>query len=792
MHAILRPQGRDFAGKAKSPQRSYRVPTRQDSGNLQRQRTPGKGHYRRHIQFRVHIDSRARYAPIPPAIRIHCANRFVCSPPGTGKTKTVVGIAGALLTQRSSKTIPIPGAAQAKQPAVKKILVCAPSNAAVDELVIRFKKGLTSATGETWVPGIVRLGRSDAINAEVRDVTLEELVDARMATTNNASKGAAVSVGDLQEQLTKASESRNAKQQQLDDYRVKKLEPPINLLPDIERLNTTIREQRRQLVIQQDQKKESGRNAKILRQQHQQQIINESHIICATLSGAGHEMLRNVNVDFETVIIDEAAQSVELSALIPLKFGCDKCILVGDPQQLPPTVLSRDAAKFSYEKSLFVRMQENFPENVHLLSIQYRMHPAISAFPSREFYEAGLRDGDGMAVLRKQPWHDSSIFGPYRFFNVAGTESRKKTSLINSDEARMALALFGRITVDFPEVNFEGRIGVVTPYRQQLGELRRVFKSRYGEEILVSVEFNTVDAFQGRERDIIIFSCVRAATEGGVGFLSDVRRMNVGLTRAKSSVFILGNAEFLVRNHMWKRLVEDAKERNMFTPVVRGLFDRPTRTSAGSLQPPPPPLPPPPHPQPIRHHRQPASNSAQQVDAALDPMDVDGDEFHTNPSHQNNPVKNQGQGPKAVQNQSTQRPRGDPPHHPPVRGPHNKDANIACHVCGMKGHRRADCPGVQRDRNPQTPALEGVTAPPAQPKPKRPAEFDEPPGKRVYSETGPTPTAAGSPSNAPAPGSNAGGGGGGSGGGVGFIITLSQPNIVTDEDRELPTQTSLL
>src|SRR5687768_11326740 len=124
-------------------------------------------------------------------------------------------------------------------------------------------------------------------------------------------------------------------------------------------------------------------------------------------------------------------------------------------------------------------MQENHPKRVHLLSIQYRMHPSISAFPSREFYESSLKDGDGMAELRKQPWHDSTVFGPYRFFNVAGSESRQKTSLINTEEASTALALFNRITTDFHDINFDGRIGIVTPYRQQLGELKRTFQKRY-------------------------------------------------------------------------------------------------------------------------------------------------------------------------------------------------------------------------------------------------------------------------------------------------------------------------
>jgi senataxin len=391
-------------------------------------------------------------------------------------------------------------------------------------------------------------------------------------------------------------------------------------------------------------------------------------------------------------------------------------------------VLSRHAAKFSYEKSLFVRMQENNPKSVHLLSIQYRMHPAISVFPSREFYNSGLNDGEGMAELRKQPWHDSSVFGPYRFFNVAGSESRQKTSLINQEEARVALSLFARITADFPEINFDGRIGIVTPYRQQLGELKRIFQQRYGPAILTGVEFNTVDAFQGRERDIIIFSCVRAAEEGGVGFLSDIRRMNVGLTRSKASLFILGNSNFLVRNHMWKRLIEDAQTREMFTQNVRGLFDRSTRTSqrpAGLPMPPPQKLIMPSAP----------SNGGQVGDSVWDPMDID-----TEPTPETKaPARQQEmQGSRQDQGKQNQRTQS---------GNHKKDAT--CHNCGLKGHKRRECPNGRRNSKPQTPNMGSPAAqhspaakqsPVAQQPLKRPADFDEgvgaPPAKRVQAMAG--------------------------------------------------------
>jgi len=240
----------------------------------------------------------------------------------------------------------------------------------------------------------------------------------------------------------------------------------------------------------------------------------------------------------------------------------------------PPTVLSREAAKFSYEKSLFVRMQENHPKDVHLLSIQYRMHPMISSFPSKQFYDSELEDGENMRELRTEVWHKNPIYAPYRFFNIAGQESAGGLhSLVNHQEAKSALLLYQRLTTDFPQTNFDGKIGIITPYKQQINLLKKTFRDKYGDKICDTVDFNTTDAFQGRERDIIIFSCVRASQENGIGFLSDVRRMNVGLTRAKFSLFVLGHSTSLMRNRLWASLVQDAKDRGVFDEETFAQFN---------------------------------------------------------------------------------------------------------------------------------------------------------------------------------------------------------------------------
>lgn len=526
------------------------------------------------------------------------------SPPGTGKTKTIVAMVGTLLSEQLSQAgnqgipmgVPLrPTGPQAanNQKRSKKLLVCAPSNAAVDELVLRLKAGVKTISGKTKNINVLRLGRSDAINAAVRDVTLDELVKARMEGDQTKDKAKAdreklhEDAGKIKEQLAVLRPLMEASKNHEDRTTYNKHSREFDAL------------KRRQMDIgkQIDADKSSGnsvaREMELRRRQVQQEILNNAQVLCATLSGSGHEMFRNLDVEFETVIIDEAAQCVELSALIPLKYGCYRCILVGDPKQLPPTVLSQSAAKFGYDQSLFVRMQQNHPDWVHLLDMQYRMHPEISMFPSREFYEGQLADGQNMHELRQQPWHQSALLGPYRFFDVQGVQERghRGQSLVNTKELDVAMQMYDRFSNEYRDCDLTGKIGIITPYKAQLYELRNRFRSRYGESITDIIEFNTTDAFQGRECEIIIFSCVRASSTGGIGFMTDIRRMNVGLTRAKSSLWILGDSRALVQGEFWKKLIEDAQTRDRYTKGdILSMFRKPLeKAKPGTYLPPPPP-----------------------------------------------------------------------------------------------------------------------------------------------------------------------------------------------------------
>ena len=487
-----------------------------------------------------------------------------------------MAIVGVLLTGNfADKGVPIarPHDENGKAPrsgsriASKKLLVCAPSNAAVDELVMRFKQGIKTAEGSLRTISVIRLGRSDAINANVLDVTLEELVNAKLNIVSAKKNGTGDEIHKIMMEHKSMSDQLYTLRTVIDG--LKASGKPVS--PEQGREFEVLKRKKQQLSNQIDMARDSGdtaaRDAEMSRRLVQQEILDGAHVMCATLSGSGHEMFQGLNIEFETVVIDEAAQSIELSALIPLKYGCSKCILVGDPKQLPPTVLSREAARFQYEQSLFVRMQANSPNDVHLLNTQYRMHPEISLFPSNVFYDAKLLDGPGIAKLRTKPWHQSKVLGPYRFFDVQGTQQSapRGYSLINIAEIEVALKLFERLTTDCKGYDFKGKVGIITPYKSQLRELRSRFAQKYGDSILTVIEFNTTDAFQGRESEVIIFSCVRASLSGGIGFLSDIRRMNVGITRAKSSLWVLGNSLSLTQGEFWGRLIQDAKTRDRYT-----------------------------------------------------------------------------------------------------------------------------------------------------------------------------------------------------------------------------------
>ncbi|KAK2465188.1 hypothetical protein APHAL10511_002542 [Amanita phalloides] len=514
---------------------------------------------------------------------------LIQGPPGTGKTSTICGLVAVFLSKRARPATAV-HVGKSSAPADKgfsaKILICAPSNAAIDEIAYRIKEGYRGSRRRPDNAKVVRIGTDRAINVSVKDISLDALVEQKLNGSASAAKEK--NLGDevitLRESLESVKEMRKQKLAMLtnlqDDVRHQALEAELKIL-NSQRIDLTQRLDRIK-----DQQKSESRTLDAVRRKTRLAVLQEADVICSTLSGAGHETLDRF--EFETIVIDEAAQAIELSSLIPLKYKCNRCILVGDPQQLPPTVISQEASRYNYNQSLFVRLQKQRPEAMQLLNIQYRMHPEISRLPSRVFYQNRLQDGPDMASKTAQPWHSHPKFGTYKFFNINGTEEQSSRSLMNKAECQVAAALYARLRREFSNINLDFRVGVVSMYRAQVIELRRQFERYLGERLEGKVDFNTVDGFQGQEKDIIILSCVRGGlNQDTVGFLADVRRMNVALTRAKSSLFILGNAPTLERsNTTWAEIIADARSRSCLVDANSTFFSAPASSTLPISTPP--------------------------------------------------------------------------------------------------------------------------------------------------------------------------------------------------------------
>lgn len=276
------------------------------------------------------------------------------------------------------------------------------------------------------------------------------------------------------------------------------------------------------------------------------QIISGANIVACTCNMAGDFKFSNLQYDY--VIIDEAAQCFEMDSLIPLIKCKKKLILCGDHKQLGPyshNVKGSDPRMFV---SLFERLSYLIAPIV--LDTQYRMHPKIAEFPSREFYQGKLKSGTKFESF-EYPWENTNV--PCYFYNIHGEESGLKGLYYNANE----LSFIEEILI--PRMQNAGiklsTIGILTFYSSQKQYFYK--NCKFGE-----LEVFTVDEFQGKEKDYIILSCVRANQHKKVGFLKDKSRINVSLTRAKNGLIICGNKETLKHNSVWERLIWFYEERN--------------------------------------------------------------------------------------------------------------------------------------------------------------------------------------------------------------------------------------
>ena len=463
-----------------------------------------------------------------------------------------------------------------------RILICTPSNAACDELMSRIMSlGFFDGDGKRYFPNVVRVGAAESVvAAAVRARSLKALVTTykdmtqaewqRQCADIGQRLGAANrEVGSLEVALGRCA-SGSGEALSTAQRLVSRVQAAFRLRSDMDKLDAA-----KDLVWG---RREDGR-AHRAESELETRFLMDAEMVFATLSSTQRKIFKVVaaKAPFHTVLIDEAGQSSEVAALQPLAFGARQVVLVGDPQQLPATILSAAAKSVAMERSLFERLQcQGCP--VVLLTVQYRMHPEIRSFPSRHFYQDKLEDAPTVTALPSETYHSQPMFKPYLVFDVARGKERRKQgggSLSNAAEAEMAACLFASLRNFIKQSTTSGvtplpppppSVAVITPYREQRQLLRDVFTAVHGSaEVLKHVAIETVDSYQGRQVDVVIVSCVRAAVAGGggLGFVNDVRRMNVAITRARRCLWILGSGATLKGNVEWAALLGDAEQRGV-------------------------------------------------------------------------------------------------------------------------------------------------------------------------------------------------------------------------------------
>ena len=286
-----------------------------------------------------------------------------------------------------------------------------------------------------------------------------------------------------------------------------------------------------------------------LERQIRDDILDRAQVLCCTCIGSGHDLLDGRR--FSRVLIDEATQATEPASLVPLVKGSRQIVLVGDHRQLPPTVISRRAEKGGLDRSLFERLVE-MGIAPHMLTTQYRMHPSISDFPNKRFYEGKLEDGvnksdrEAPAGMLWPDWDAPLAFLPVEGEEILSPDGASKENLVEASwVVKILMGLIEEGGLEFSD------IGIVTPYAGQVRAIRDMIP-----ETMQDVEVRTVDGYQGREKDVIIFSSVRSNSDGNVGFLSDGRRLNVALTRSKRGLIVVGDPETLKHDENWNAWID--------------------------------------------------------------------------------------------------------------------------------------------------------------------------------------------------------------------------------------------
>jgi len=521
---------------------------------------------------------------------------LIQGPPGTGKTHCIAGMAGALMffdwadssPTAASSAVPPKLIGTSKElnkeidpndPKIKRLLMCAPSNAAVDELVSRIKKSVPAGNGYPFTGlRLVRLGKSTGGTTGVVGAGSSGPTDVERSTLEWQVEEK-VKVTPTWIQLEQCRE-------RVIELEAKQASATASVISN------------RALGDERNKRSRLERILDGIRLETQRQVLMDAHIVVSTLSSAGRTALTDLvhmGKQFFACIIDEACQATEPSTIIPLCFSsCKRLVLVGDQRQLPATILSRQAEAAGLGVSLFERLVKARHE-VLMLTKQYRMPIEIMTWPSEQFYHGALENAaDDPQILEaekksrekdprkaREPTRKDCQLSTrnlfLKFFDMPGCmfydtttddssfkqRQANGTSFVNDGEVDLITYLLAKLTTvkDFSKMS----VAVISPYKAQARLIQNQI-SRHISKHEGTIQSSTVDSFQGKEKDIVIYSCVR--TEG-LGFTKSPQRLNVAITRSKKALFIIGSADNLARDQVCRSLIDSMQRRALYAPVAK-------------------------------------------------------------------------------------------------------------------------------------------------------------------------------------------------------------------------------
>ncbi|CAH9069928.1 unnamed protein product [Cuscuta epithymum] len=297
--------------------------------------------------------------------------------------------------------------------------------------------------------------------------------------------------------------------------------------------------------------------------------LKNAVLIFSTVSSSS-ELHTEGNVPIELLVIDEAAQLKECESTIPLQLpGLRHAMLIGDEKQLPAMVQSNICEKAEFGRSLFERLVK-LGHKRHLLNVQYRMHPSISLFPNNQFYEKKVMNGPNVTKEGfEKRFLKGEMFGPFSFIDIRGgrEEQDVKHSSKNMVEVSAVAEIVAMLYKECVASKQKVHVGCISPYKAQVFAIQQKLGKKYSTDVDSDfcVNVRSVDGFQGGEEDVIIISTVRSNGRGAVGFLSNLQRTNVVLTRARYCLWVVGNSSTLINSgSVWRDLVVDSKARGCY------------------------------------------------------------------------------------------------------------------------------------------------------------------------------------------------------------------------------------